>query len=893
MSRLSRLLNVFRADRVADDLDDELRFHLESTIEQLVAEGRTPEDAAREARLRLGNALALRERSRDIKLLPWLEALARDVGIGARMLRKDAVAAVAAAMSLGLAMGACTAAFMLVDALLLRELPVREPHRLVYLAMPTSLPPPAQEGASFNYPLFERLRDAGAGRVQLMVVSYQDTQRARLHDAPTHEERVGLQFVSGVFFESLGIVPEVGRVITPADDRRGAANRVAVLSHAFWRRRFGADPSVIGRLVTFEDQARYEIVGVAREGFTGVEPGLLTDVWVPATTFQAEALVNPGQQWFRVWGRLAPGATPGDAKQPLQPVFTQFRRERAARFPPDGRTAERARYINQELVLRSAATGPSFLRLDFEGPLLVLTAIAALVLLLACSNVANLLLARGAGRGREMALRLAIGSSRARLVQQLLVEGFLLAGAACAVGVLVAAVAAPRIVDLLSTSATSIYLALRFDWRVVAFVTALGLSTTLLFGLMPAFLASRVAPLETLKSGGRQHTRARLLQPLVSAQVGISLTVVFLAGLLLLSFHRLANVDAGFVPDGLILADVETVDRVGGEHGKRALLDLLSRVRARTGIADASLSAWPLLRGWEWTAGIRVNGRMHRTEITILEVSPGFMKTMGIRARDGRDFTAADLEPTEPRVALVNEAFTRVIFPDASGRVLGRQFERVDGTNSVPQEIVGVVGDAKYRTLREDASPVVYIPLRDRRGGTLQLRTSMPADAVASLLQSEAARSTPALTVTDVVLQSRLVDNTLLHDRLLAMLAGFFAMVSLALAAIGLYGVLSFTVVQRTREIGIRLALGATARAVIGHVVGSLAFYGGLGVACGVAAGLYAARFVKTLLYEVEPLEPTSLLLPVAGLMIVGLIAALAPARRAASVDPMVALRDE
>ena len=894
MSWLSRTLNVFRTHRVMGDLDDELQLHLDATTERLIADGMTPEDAAREARRRLGNASVLRERSLDVKLLPWLDTLWRDLVYGVRMLLKDWVPSLAAALSLGLAIGACTAAFVLVDALVLRKLPVQEPDRLIYLALPPMEPSQTRESTSFSYPLFERFQAAGAGRVELMVVGYQAQRRAAFHDAPDREDRVHPQYVSGNFFGTLGIVPAHGRVLTPADDRRASPGRVAVLSHAFWARRFGGDPSVIGQVFTLEREVQYEIVGVARQGFTGVEPGILTDIWIPATTNRADTLDSPGDHWFRTWGRLASGVTEQELQQTLQPPFTAFRRERAATFPADAPAVFRARYISQHLAVRSAASGPSYLRRDFERPLWVMAAIVALVLLLACSNVANLLLARAAARDREMALRLSIGAGRRRLIQQLLLESGLLAAAACVLGALLAAAMAPGIVQMLGAPGEPVYLELGFDWRVAAFLLLLGAATSTLFGLVPALRASAASPIDALKAAsGRHASRARLLQPLVAAQVAFSLVVVFLGGLLLLSFQRLADVDLGFAADGLVLADVEAIQAVDPQIGRRALLDLLERVRAAPGTTAASLSAWPLLKGWGWSSTIRLPGqRQDPREVSFLEVSPGFMQAMGIAFLTGRDFVSRDVAREEPVVVIVNETFARAFF--AGGSVVGRNFDRVESRDEVvSQEIVGVVADAKYRTLRLGVPPTVYVPLRGRSGATLQLRTAMPLEAAASMLRVEASRSAPELTVTDVMRQSVLVDYGMQRERLLALLSGFFALVSLALAAIGLYGVLSYAVVQRTREIGIRLALGARQRAVIGQVLRGIAAYGGLGIAIGVAGGLYAARFVKTLLYEVEPIAPLSLLLPVLGLLLVGTVAAVVPARRAASVDPMVALRDE
>ncbi len=894
MSWLSRLANVVKRDRVADDLDEELRFHAAARADALRAEGQSADEAAVAAQRRLGDSVRLREASLDIKLLPWLDALWRDVAYGARMLRKDAVPSLAAAASLGLAMGACTAAFMLVDALVLRELPVREPGQLIYLALPPTDPSQSREGTSFNYPLFERLRVAAGDRAELSVVGYQSRQRASFHDAPERDDRVQPQFVSGNFFTLLSVGPALGRVLGVADDRPAAPGRVAVLSHAFWQRRFGGDPSVVGRVFTLDRAQQYQIVGVAREDFAGVEPGVLTDVWMPATAFRPEALTSSNFQWFRVWGRLARGVTQEEIGQRLQPAFTQFRRERAASFSADAPEAERTRYINAPIVARSAANGPSFMRLDFERPLWVLAAIAGLVLLLACSNVANLLLARATARDREMALRLSIGAGRRRLVQQLLIESALLAGAACLLGAAFAGFAAPSIVRWLAPADAPAYLDLRFNGRVIAFMVLLGAAATTLFGLAPVVRASAASPIDALKTAtGRQGARPRLVQRLVSAQVAFSVMVVFLAGLLLLTFERLAAVDTGFVADDLVLAEVETVNRVDPQTGKRGILDLLERVRAVPGVVSASVSAWSLLQGREWFGAIRLPGRgQDGRDVYFLEVSPGFMQTMGIALHAGRDFSAHDAETVEPDTAIVNEAFARAFF---RGRgVLGQRFERAGAQNAfVSQEIVGLAQDAKYTDLRADAPPTVYLPLRGRREAVLQLRTGLRPEAVAPFVRAEAARSTPALVVTEFTLQSTLVDNAMLKERLLARLSGFFALVSLALAAIGLYGVMSYSVVQRTREIGIRLALGARQRIVVSQVLRGIAAHTLIGIAGGMVGGLYLARFMRTLLYEVEPMDPVSLLLPILGLLIVGTLAGVVPARRAACVDPIAALRDE
>lgn len=896
MSFLSRLANVCRSGRVTDDLDDELRFHLEATAERLVAEGMSPESARREAARRLGNAASLRERSRDVKLLPWLDAVMRDIGFGLRMLRKDRGVTTSVVASLGLAMGACAAAFMLVDALILRPLGVPEPERLVYLALPPDTPTspdgePRREGQSFSYPLYERFREAAGRRAELMVLGYQRSELARFFDASDRRERVRAQHVSGNVFGELGVVPALGRLITTDDDRVGAPRRVVVLGHAFWIRRFGGDARVLGRHLAFDRDHQYEIVGVAREGFTGVEPGMRTDLWLPAASYEAAAFTSPGWQWFRVMGRLREGVTREELQSRLQPVFRQFRAERVGRRPADTPRADNERYVNQPLAVQPGAQGPSALRAEFEQPLLVLAAVVGLVLLLACSNVANLLLARATAREREMALRLSIGAGRSRLVQQLLIEGALLAAAAVLVAVVTASAAAPAVVHWLAPADSPAYLDLRLDGRFAGFLVLIALASALAFGLVPAWRASAISPIAALKTGGRSGTRPRLLHPLLAAQVACSVAVLSVAALLLVSFDRLASVHPGFRADGLLLASVEPVDRVEGLAGRQALLQALDLSRAIPGIESASASAWPLMSGAGWITDIRLpGGQLDGRAVNFLEVTSGFMRAMSIPLLQGRDLSAADGRSAEPAAVLVNEAFARTYFAGLSP--VGRTFERPDA--AVVHEIVGVVGDAKYQTLREQVLPTVYLPMRGRRdGGVIQLRTGLPMEAIGPLLQGELAKVSPPVVLTGLEPQVTLVTNTMLRERLLALLSVFFGTVSLALAAVGLYGVLTFSVLQRTREIGIRRVLGAGSWTAASRVLRDAALYGTIGVLAGAAAGIYGRRLVATLLYEVRPLDPASLLLSVAALLVVGAIAAVVPARRATAVAPVDALRDD
>ncbi len=895
MSWLSRLVNVFRRDRLNRDLEDELQFHLAARTEEFTRRGMAPRQAEEEARRRLGSRLHVRESSREIKLLSRLEWIAQDVLFGLRLLRKNAVVTAAALLSLSLAIGACTAAFSLIDALILRPLPVSDPQRLIYVVSRSlTATGPAEDQASFNYPLFERLRDASRAQVQLFGMSYQSRREATFDDAGGRPERIYAQGISGDAFPILGVKPALGRLLTAADDQKPGQHPVAVLSYDFWARRFARNPAVLGRWLTLRE-TQLQIIGVAEKGFTGVEPGIRTDFWVPNMMWAPDALSSPNWSWFRVWGRLQPGATSDQARAILQTVFTNFRRERAAGFRADEPRDRVDRFLNTPVFLRSAANGPSGLRQNFERPLWILALVAVLVLLIACSNVASLLIARAAARDREMALRISIGAGRGRLIQQVLVESALLSAASCLLGALFAVQAAPIMVRMLSTSQTTVWLDLHLDWRVLAFVGAAGSLTTILFGLAPAFRASAVSPNEALKAGGgKQSARIGLFRPLVAAQTAFSFVVLFIGGMFLASFGKLVRTDLGFDRNHLVVVNVEAPDlRQGGPKAHAVWSRLLDRLRETPGIESASLSEWSLFSGSVSSDSVRIPGRAVQTFYTnYLPVSPRFLQTMRIRLLDGRDFEPRDAQPESPSAVIVNESFARRFFPGETP--LGKRFFRLGrGNTLVAQDIIGVARDAKYDSVREATPPTVYVPVQPGGGESLQVRTPLDPPALAALLRDELPRVHPAFRVTDMTLQSTLVDNKVVQERLLALLSGFFSIAAIVLAAVGLYGVLSYSVVQRTREIGIRLALGARPGAVVRLVVSEVLLVTSLGLGVGLAGGIFASRFVATLLYGVKPSDFWTIAGPLACLLLACALSALPPALRATRVDPMTALRYE
>ena len=881
MSWWTRLTNVLRSNRLDRDLEDEQRFHIESRADEL-QEDFSHQEALEQAARQFGHRVLLREASRDVKLLTRLESLGRDLRVGLRLLYKDVIVSSAAVISLGLAIGACTAAFSLIDALILRRLPVRDPDRLVYVNR-TGGDEDLRVTALFSYPFFDRLRQTLPPHMEVFAMSHQSLRQAVLPDAGGAEEKLLTQFVSGTAFNTLGVTAATGRVLQPSDDVKPGGHPVAVVSHAFWTRRLGANPNVLGMWIQLE-QRSYQIVGVAQAGFTGAQPGALTDIWVPSMMFRADSLTSPNWNWLQVWGRLAPNETDRTVQPIILAAFSNFENEQ-----PAGK-GEDQRGTVAPLDVRNGSAGFSQVRAQFRRPLLALAAIVGLVLLIACSNVANLLLARGAARRREMALRASIGAGRGRLFQQVLMESSVLSSPATALGVLSAMAVVPLVVGMLTTNENPVYLEAHLDWRMLLFVAGIGSLTTFLFGLAPAVRASAAMPAEVIALGDRHHTtNTGLARSLVAVQIGFSLVLLFVAGLLLRSFDRLIAVDLGFVPDRLVLLTVEARDRLEPGQSHEVSRQLLERIRSLAGVESASMSSWALFRGYSNGNNVSLpDGR--RAQTFRLDVSPQFFRTMGTPLRDGREFQPTDSDASNPMPVIVNDVFARKYLGGA--HPVGSRLTTTRSGQALTYEIVGVVAGARDGSVRGEISPFLFTPIGDP-GATVQIRTSVDPRTLADRVRAELPQVHPSLRLVDVTRQTSLVGNTLRRERLLAVLSGFFAALGLVLAAVGLYGVLSYAVVRRTREIGIRLALGAQAAAVIRSIAGRVAIAVGVGVVTGLAGGVYFARFVQMLLFETDAVSLASLGWPVLCLLIVAVIATWSPVRRATRIDPAEALRTD
>ena len=901
MSWISRLSNVLRASQVDAQLDEEFRFHVEKRIEHLVAGGMDRLEAERFARRQFGNRLLLREKSHDVKAAHWLESILHDVRFGCRVLRKDRTAMSAAVLSLALALGACSTAFSLIDALMLRPLPVSHPERLIYLAWPDpriNAPPGIpREQHSFSYPMFQRFKETAGAHIDLFGANLSNSPQQAVIDG-SETEPVRVEGLSGNAFGLLGVTPAIGRLFTEDDDIHSAARPVTVISHTFWTRRFGADPSVLGRAVTLAGR-QFRIAGVARKSFFGLEPGYLTDMWVPLTAgVDARTLAAPDARWIGVWGQNLVGQIrPGDnARQSLQVAFTNFRRDIASQSLPPGTTPEQVtEFIHTSLIFKPAANGAdSLFRMQFTRPLWIFGIFSGLLLLIAASNVANLFVARASAREREMALRIAIGAGRGRLVRQLLIESGLLAAAACGLAVAIGSAAAPFLARQLGASSFPAYLDVRPDWRLFGFMSLAGGATTLLFGAIPALRASSVHPDEALKTSAKQSSATGALKPLLPIQVAFSFMVLFLSGLLLTSFDKLIHVDLGFAKDHVALF---TIDAKGLSPARQRELQtqLLDRIGRVHGVHSASLSQQGPIGGafaFVMSPFIRFPGRQTETlRPTLIPVSSGFFSTMQIHLLAGREFNVHDVAAETPSAAIVNEAFAQRFFPGENP--IGQRFEQTGDDKPVEQQIVGLVANSLFNNLREAVTPTVYSPLQNLNGAALEVRTRRDPIPLMGVLRREIESAAPSLRVRSSILQSARIADTLVSERLLAWIAGFFAVSAIVLVAVGLHGVISYFVVRRTKEIGIRMALGAERPAVVRMVVGSVAVLIGVGMAMGAACGIALSRYAVSLLFEVKPMEFRSLAIPLACILIACAAAALRPAIHAARVDPVIALRYE
>jgi predicted permease len=898
-----RVRALVRRSVVEQEMDDELRFHLSRQVDKHLAAGLHREEAERRARLDLGGLEQIKEDCRQARGVTRLETVLRDLRHAGRGLRRSPGFTAVVVLSLSLGIGGNTAIFTLIDAVMLRMLPVKDPQQLLLLARTRG---GGDSSPGFTYQEYAQLRDDG--RFFTALGAYAPARLSVSVDGGSEPTAAG-QLVSGSYFGVLGVQPIAGRAIGPEDDRIPDAHPVAMISDGYWKRRFGREPGAVGRSVTIGGRP-FTIIGVTPPEFFGVEVGAAPDLFVPLmmqpTVMAASEnlLVNPilRTTWLRTLGRLRPGVTPAQVSA-LEPVLARLASIPGRKLPPPGTRA----LPPERLTLLPAATGFSDLRQQFSQPLLLLLAMVGVVLLISCANVANLLLARAAGRRPELSMRLALGASRGRLVQQLLVESVLLALLGGAGGVLFAAWASRMLVAFMSAGRTPIVLDLAPDPRVLAFTAAVSLATGILFGLAPAWGASRIDVGGVRKAQPRLVGRAgmRAGRALVVAQVALCVLLLFGAGLFVRSLQKLDAQAADVVRDRVMVVRVEprgsNQRNAPGTSSRldRTYRDLLARVRALPNVRAASLASDTP------TSVVRLSSPIKLPDGTVfpldrLMVYPGYFETLGLPLLAGRDLQERDLQgASSPAVVVVNEAFARKAFPGESP--VGKRLLTATGGRFYPCEIIGLVKDARLGQLRGEPVPLAYQPFLQTNTGrgqmVLHVRSAGPPAALTAGIRDEVQRMDPTLPLFEVHTLAQEVEGALVRERLIATLSGFFGALALLLACVGLYGVMSFAVVQRTGELGLRMALGARRGNVVWMVMRqalTLMLWGLLlGVPAALVLGRVAASQIAGLLFGLHSTDAETIAAAVLVMAIAATVASYLPARRASRVDPMVALRNE
>lgn len=831
-----------------------------------------------------------------------MSVLSQDLRFGLRTLGRSPVFTSVAVLTLALGIGVNTALFSFVDRLLLRSLPVRDPQLLMLLDSPGPKAGRVEGDQAFSYPVYRDIRDRNdvfSGVLARYGTSVSLTWK-------NNTELMSTELCSGNYFDVLGVRPYLGRLLSPADDQTPGGHPVVVLSHGYWTRKFGADAAIVGQKILINNRP-FDVIGVAAPRFDGVLVGQTVDVYVPLAM---KAWITPifdgldqRNYWFvNVFGRLKDGITTQQAQARLAPLY---RRILESDLPVLNVPSDRfnKRYVEKQLELKPGLQGRSSLRNQMSRPAMVLMSMVGLVLLIACANIANLLLARAASRQKEIAIRLSLGASRMRLVRQLFVESSLIALAGGALGVLVAVWAGDLLLTFVPgfTSPTGS----TPDWttpdsRVLLFNFAVAVLTAVLFGLVPAWKGTRPAVASTLKdqagsvSSGAADVRLR--KGLVIAQIALSLLLLAGATLFARSLQNLRSLDPGFLPDGMVSFTVDP--SLSGYEGSKAV-DVLDSVagsiRNLPGVKSVALTDNTMLADNVSLATVTIEGYQRKEDEDMnpdfAHVSPGFFHSMGIRLIAGREFNDADRSGTQ-KVAIVNDAFAKRFFPRSSpvGHRIGIGRDKPETT------IVGVVGSYRHRNMRDSERFMYYMPYlqHDQRPGayTFYVRAAGSAD-VGSAIRRETRRIAPGLPVFDMKTMEMQVDEVLSVDRAVSTMSAFFGMLATVLASIGLYGVMAYTVTRRTREIGIRVALGAERSSVLWLVLREVAVMAAIGIALGLPVALVLSRLLESQLYGIRAADPLAYGASIAIMLITAALAGFLPANRASRVNPIQALRYE
>jgi predicted permease len=879
--------------RLEDEMERDFREHIERETEDNIARGMSPEEARYAAHRKFGNVARLKEETRYVWTWRWADELSQDLRYAFRTLRKNPAFAAVAVLSLALGIGANTAIFSLIDSLLLRPLPVPHPEELVTLDLQTGAD---RAQGSMTYPIFDEARSRNKVLAQTFAWDNHDFQTSVGGDT-VHVHGV---LASGDYFTGLDVPAAAGRTFTLEDDQSGGgpSGPVAVISDAFWARQFQRNPSAIGHAITL-DKVPFTIIGVMPRGFFGAEPGKAPDIWAPlnlAHQIGDERCIASRSCWFlSVMGRLKPGLTMSAAAAQFRVISPESMK---ATLPPDWGGEGRKRFLRMQLRPNPGATGSSFLRRRFSNPLEILMILVGVVLLIACANMANLLIARSASRHRETAVRLAIGAGRWRLIRQLLTESVLISVLGAALGLAFAEWSVRLLVGFLEVRSSPIALDLNPDWRVLVFTASAAILTGLLFGLFPALQATRLGINMGLKKRAQNvmgaPDRFGVGRVLLGGQVALSVLLVAGSGLFAGSLVNLWTINPGFNPRNLMLIGIDTDKRPEKGAALAAIYTrLLERLSSFPGVKSASLLLITPTSNFEWDDDVSIPGgpeippALRDTMVNL--VGPRYFQTMQTPLLTGREFTSQD-SATAEKVGIISERAARAWFGGRSPVGEHIQFQK-----SVIR-IIAVAADAKYLDLRQPDPLALYLCYLQNEGpGSLSfiVRADAGFSSIYPAFRAAVKQVAPGTPVDEVKTMEEQVSESLGRERLMASLSIFFGVLALLLTCIGLYGILAYSVARRQAEIGLRVAVGASRGNVIWLILRETLWHVVAGAGVGVAAVLGTSRFVASFLYGVKPNDPWTLAFAVAALGAVTLGAAWMPARRAARLDPMVALRDE
>jgi predicted permease len=899
---IRRLRMIFHRRQLDADLAEEMRLHLDLRLQQQMQAGLPPAAARRAAYQKFGNTTRIQEKSRMTWGWEGFESFLQDVNYGVRAMLRSPALTIVALVSLALGIGANTAIFSLLDAVMLRSLPVKDPSRLIILGknLSSGISDEFARTDLYSYPFYRQMQQKNAVFSDTAAVFSMMNGVHGFVEGRADSEPMDVQLVSGTYFATLGVQPQLGRNLTDADDNSEGGHPVAVVSHTFWKRSLASDPNVLDRKIKL-GSTTFNIVGVAPPEFFGTEVGKAPDMWVPMSMLKSvppywgDYKDNFSESLYIV-GRLKTGVTTEQATANVNVIYQQILRS----FPDSKLNQENLQKLARARVpIESMATGLSSLRRQFSEPLQILMAVVALVLLIACANIANLLLARSSARARELAVRQALGARRGRIIRQLLTESLLLAITGGALGIALASVANHLLLRMVSGGLDTIPIDVSINGRLLLFTLGVTVATALIFGTIPAFRATRLQLTDTLKAGrSPQGTSGKnpLARALVVSQVALSLVLMVGAGLFLRTLSNLNNIDTGFNKENVLCLQLDTSSAgyKGGQRERALYSQIEQRVAALPNAKADSFSSFTFNQG-SWNSFVLVPGMPvnHDLDVKHNIVGNGYLATMQIPLIAGRAFDSGDTA-TSQRVAIIGEHMAKTIFPPGVNPI-GHSYHIGDPESPYDQQVIGIAKDVKFSGLVETPENIDYLPYSQDNCcvSNFEVRYTGSFAAISTAVQQTIHSIDRNLPITHVTTLDEQVAQSITNQRLVAQLSTFFGLLAVFLSSIGIYGLMSYVVSRRTNEIGIRMALGAARSDVRWLVLREIAVLVTIGICLGIPAALAGDHLVSNMLYGLRGTDPISLAAATMLLLIVAMLAGYIPARRASRVDPMVAMRYE